>query len=199
MRSNICKIGRDGTCLSDVLNEVEKAAEYNGLDKKKTLRLRLLAEELVKMIPELLEEYVGSFWVECEGKNYELHALMKVDNMNPEKKGDIISVSKSGKNAAASGIIGMIRNAVDDWILYTNTSGGPLPVGFCDHNSIYAGYDYTWSMEVYMLQMEAQKRKNSWDELEKSIIAVFSDDVIVGVQGRQIEIIVTKDFGKAED
>ena len=199
MRSNLCKIGRDGTCLTDVLNEVEKVAEYNGLDKKKTLRLRLLAEELVKMIPELLEEYVGSFWVECEGKNYELHALMKVDNMNPEKKGDIISVSKSGKNAAASGIIGMIRNAVDDWILYANTSGAPLPVGFCDHNSIYAGYNYTWSMEVYMLQMEAQKRKNSWDELEKSIIAVFSDDVIVGVQGRQIEIIVKKDFGKAED
>lgn len=108
-------------------------------------------------------------------------------------------MSKSGKNAAASGIIGMIRNAVDDWLLYADNSGAPLPMGFCDRDSVYCDYNYAWSMDIYMQQLELMEKKKSWDGLEKSIIASFSDDVVVGIKGKKIEIIVVKDFSKARD
>lgn len=69
MKSNECKMGRDGAGIDDILTEVEKSADYNGLNDKQSLRLRLLAEELVKMLPELVEYFTRSFWVESGGRN----------------------------------------------------------------------------------------------------------------------------------
>ena len=51
MKSNICTLNKDLTCLEAVLGEVEKVTAYNGLEDKKALRLRLLAEELCGMLP----------------------------------------------------------------------------------------------------------------------------------------------------
>ena len=143
MKTNICRIGRGETDLANILNEIEKAAVYNELDDKQSLRLRLLTEELVNMIPELVDEYSGSFWAENDDKKFELHALLKTDSMDAEKKGEIISLSKSGKNAAASGIIGMIRAAVEDWLLYADNANMPMPVGFSDN---CVEYSCAWSM-----------------------------------------------------
>ena len=47
--------------LEAVLNEVEKVTAYNGLENKKALRFRLLAEELVGMLKELSGCYEGDF------------------------------------------------------------------------------------------------------------------------------------------
>ena len=33
-----------------------------------------------------------------------------------------------------------------------------------------------------------------WDQLEKSIVAKLADDVIVGVRGKKVEIIIIKEF-----
>ena len=37
MKSNICELNRDLTCLEAVLVEVEKVTQYNGLEDKKAL------------------------------------------------------------------------------------------------------------------------------------------------------------------
>ena len=66
MKSDICKISHNKDSLMVLLNETEKAASYSNLDKKQSGRLRLLAEELVGMLPELLEFSDGEFWVESE-------------------------------------------------------------------------------------------------------------------------------------
>jgi len=50
-----------------------------------------------------------------------------------------------------------------------------------------------WSLEKY--SEEAKKAQGEpWDELEKSIIANIADDVLVGVQGKRVDIIVKKAF-----
>ena len=36
--------------------------------------------------------------------------------------------------------------------------------------------------------------KEAWDELEKSVIAKIADDVIVGLKGKRVDIIVKKSF-----
>ena len=44
----------------------------------------------------------------------------------------------------------------------------------------------------------SHKQENSenekWDELEKSIVAKLADDVIVGVRGKNVEIVIKKEF-----
>ena len=67
MKSNICKLNKDLTCLEAVLAEVEKVTTYNALEDKKALRIRLLAEELCGMLPGLVENFSGEFWAENDG------------------------------------------------------------------------------------------------------------------------------------
>ena len=42
--------------------------------------------------------------------------------------------------------------------------------------------------------MNKEEQVVAWDELEKSVIASVADDVIVGVKGRQANIIIVKKF-----
>ena len=93
MKSNICKLNKDLTCLEAVLAEVEKVTTYNALEDKKALRLRLLAEELCGMLPGLVENFNGEFWAENEGDNYELHVELKADDMSIDLRDELISVS----------------------------------------------------------------------------------------------------------
>ena len=61
MKSNIYKIKKGDTDLSPLLAETEKVSKYNKLTEKETLYLRLLAEELVSMLPFIVENYSGEF------------------------------------------------------------------------------------------------------------------------------------------
>ena len=117
MKSNICKLNEDLTCLKAVLAEVEKVTTYNGLEDKKALRLRLLAEELCGMLPGLIENFSGKFWAENDGDDYKLHVELKADDMNIDLRDELISVSKSGKNAAVKGDMGKIRAVAETMLL----------------------------------------------------------------------------------
>ena len=117
MKSNACVIKRGGAGLESILAEVEKVAEYNKLPQKETLRLRLLAEELVGMLPELVKNFEGVFWVQSEENKYELHTELFVDTLSREKKQALIAVSASNKNAAAVGFMGKIRDIAQNMLL----------------------------------------------------------------------------------
>ena len=210
MKSNICKLNEDLTCLGTVLAEVEKVTAYNGLEGKKALRLRLLAEELCGMLPGLIQNFSGEFWAENDGANYELHVELKADDMNIDLRDQLISVSKSGKNAAAKGVMGKIRAVAETMLLAAAdpTIQIPLSTGeFYDYNGfnmgfgyvdpvIYCetGYIYSWSLVNYKTAVE-EKEEDAYAELERSIVAKLADDIIVGVRGKNVEIVVKKSFG----
>ena len=200
MKSNICKLNKDLSCLKTVLNEVEKVTEYNGLDDKKALRLRLLTEELCGMLPGLIDNFSGEFWTENDGDSYELHVELKAEDMNIELRDELISVSKSGKNASAKGIMGKIRAVAETMLLiaFDPTLSKPLSEGeFYDYIdptvSCETGYAYSWSLYNYKTSAY-ENGEDSYDELERSIVAKLADDVIVGVRGKNVEIIVKKSF-----
>jgi hypothetical protein len=208
MKSNICNLNKDLTCLETVLNEVEKVTAYNGLENKKALRIRLLAEELCGMLPGLVENFSGKFWAENEGENYELHVELKADDMSTELRDELISVSKSGKNAAAKGIMGKIRAVAETMLLaafdptiavpegeYYDYNGFDMRFGYIDPAIAYeTGYVYTWSLCNYKTAVE-EKKTDAYAELERSIVAKLADDIIVGVRGKNVEIVVKKSFG----
>ncbi len=189
-------------------DEVEKVTEYNGLDTKKALRLRLLAEELCGMLPGLVNSFDGIFWAENNGADYELHVELEADNISFEKKDELIAVSKSGKNAAAKGIMGKIRAVAESMILaaadpaiavptdeYYDCHGYNIGLGYVDPMiAVETGYSYSWSLYSYKTTVEEKHSEGEHDELERSIVAKLADDIIVGVRGRKVEIVLKKAF-----
>lgn len=196
MKSNVCEITRDGCGLSDILREVEKVAAYNGLDEKQSLRLRLLAEELSGMLPELVLNFAGSFWVENNGADYELHVRLTADGLSLDDRERLLSVSKSGKNAAAIGIMGKIRAAAEAMLLASADADAAMPVGYFGSvgENLDIAYTSAWTLDRYRQKVREEQQKEAWDELEKSIVANLADDVIVGVRGKQVDIIIRKTF-----
>ena len=195
MKSEVYKITEDGASLGILLKESEKTASYANLNKKQTIKLRLLAEEMITMLPELLSFNKGEFWTECNGKTVELHvSLVPYENLTAEKREKILSVSSDGKNAAEKGIISKIKIAVEFMLIdYENCySSAPAFFAYGVGGDINARPGI-WSLDTY--RNKAKKDNDEkWDELEKSIIANIADDVIVGLQENKVEITVKKSF-----
>lgn len=198
MKTDICTISNDKSAYNAIFNEVEKTAEYNKLEKNQALHLRLLAEELVSMLPELLEIGSGEFWIENNGPEFELHAAIKSKGISVFERENIMAVSTSGKNAAAKGIMDKIKvvaeNMLNDFIEASKMSADS---GCYDFYNIGLGpadpmYMSTWSLINYKENIEDDTEE--WDELEKSIIAKLADDVVVGVKGNKVDIIIKKKF-----
>ena len=195
MKSNICEIKKGGIGLTNILVEVEKVTSYNSLDKKQALRLRLLAEELTGMLPELVENVDGMFWVENDGNKYELHVELAVNSLSKEKKKSLIAVSSNNKNAAAVGFMGKIRDIAQNMLLYFDDPNTyAMPFHCYGEYDIDSYYSYYWTLDNYMSQRENKINKDEWDQLEKSIVAKLADDVIVGVKGKKVDIIIKKEF-----
>lgn len=202
MKSSICTIKKGGVGLETILSEVEKVAVFNELPFKESLRLRLLAEELTGMLPELVKNFEGIFWVQNEGKKYELHVELSVDSMSRERKDQLLAVSASQKNAAAKGFMGKIREVAENMLLSMNENGSEMSAYcmqecMCDYGiNMQQPYTYAWTLEHYSTRYKEEKERHQevWDQLEKSIVAKLADDVLVGVRGRNVDIIIKKEF-----
>jgi hypothetical protein len=195
MKSDVCKLTTDATDLRMVLKETAKSAAYRDLDPKETSRLRLLAEELVEMLPSLLRFSKGSYWVESTGKKFELHVeLVPNETLSERKREQLLDVSTSKQNAAAVGIMAKIRIAAEFFLVdYEETSTMSETFYVPGTPSVINLADPTWSLNSY--REEAKKAQGEvWDELEKSIVANLADDVVVALEGRQVDIVVKKEF-----
>ena len=198
MKSNICKIEKGTRDLEAILKESERVAEYNGLTHKQSLQLRLLCEEIDGMLPNIIDEFEGSLWIDFEDSVCKVNVSIKIPDFNFEKKEELIGVAKDKKNAAAVGIVGKIRNAIENFFLNENTieafdaSSGTFYVS--TERTDGANYSYTWSLDQYRNTVKKEEQSEEWDELEKSVIASVADDVIVGVKGKQADITIVKKF-----
>ena len=160
------------------------------------------------MLPGLVENFSGDFWAENDGDNYELHVELKAEDMTIELRDELISVSKSGKNAAAKGVMGKIRAVAETMLLaafdptasiptreYYDYHGYNMGFGYIDPTiAVETGYIYSWSLYSYKAAVE-ENEEDAYAELERSIVAKLADDIIVGVRGNNVEIVVKKSFG----
>ena len=197
MKSNVCKIERGAKVLEEILKESERVAQYNGFTHKQGLHLRLLCEEIDGMLPNIIGDFEGKLWIEYNDGVCKVNVSIQIPEFNLDKKEELIAIAKNKKNAAAVGIVGKIRSAIEDFFLNAE------PVGCFDssfgafYETGYTGYtdcSYLWSLDNYRSSVEQAKQSDAWDELEKSVIASVADDVIVGVKGNQANITVIKKF-----
>lgn len=198
MISNVCRIEKGTKDLAAILRESEKVAIYNELSHKQSLHLRLLCEELDGMLPELVGDFGGKFWIEFEDGVCKVVASITMDQMSAERRKELIGISNTKKNAAAVGIVGKIRSAVEGFFLNGDYSQAFAMSAACiDATSgYYMGTDYShyWSLGQYKSSVKADDKSEAYDELEKSVIATIADDVIVGIKGTQADIVIIKKF-----
>ena len=197
MKSNICKIEKGTRDLEAILRESERVAEYNGLNHKQTLQLRLLCEEIDGMLPSIIDDFEGKFWIDFEDGVGKVNVSIQIPEFNTSKKDELIGIAKNKKNAASVGIIGKIRNSVENFFLDEAVSasfGTPIffhmSTGYCEG----VDYSYFWSLQQYKSAIKQDVETEAWDELEKSVIASVADDVIVSIKGKCAEIVIVKKF-----
>ena len=204
MKSNVCKIENGTKDLAAILRESEKVAVYNELTHKQTLQLRLICEEMDGMLPNIIDDFNGDFWIDFEDGVCKVNVSLRFDEYTAEKKGGLLAIAKNKKNAAAVGIVGKIRSALENVFLVDESFGGGdtalesryFVTEYYNSMYHYSGMDYAclWSLEQYRSNVKKEKKTDAWDELEKSVIASVADDIIVGVQGKRADIIVVKKF-----
>ena len=198
MRSNICKIENGIKDLAAILKESEKVAVYNELTHKQTLQLRLICEEIDGMLPNIIDDFSGDFWIDFEDGVCRVNVSLQFDEFTPEKKEGLVDIAKNKTNAAAVGIVGKIRSTLEDVFLVGDSLGrdGYLATEYFNYTDHYSGIDFpcVWSLEQYKNNIKKDDAKAAWDELEKSVLASVADDVIIGVKGKRADIIIVKKF-----
>ena len=197
MRSNVCKIERGTRDLAAILAESERVAEYNGLSHKQALQLRLICEEIDGMLPNIIDEFDGELWIEFENGVCKVNISIHIPEFNAEKKEELIDIAKNKKNSAAVGIVGKIRDCIENFFLdETRMEALNLSGTFSLGTGYSEGVDYAclWRLDEYRSTVKKEEQTEAWDELEKSVIASAADDVIVGVKGRKADIIIVKKF-----
>lgn len=197
MISNICKIENGTKDLAAILRESEKVAVYNELTHKQTLQLRLICEEIDGMLPKIIDNFNGDLWIELENGVCKVNIELRFEKFSIEKKDSLIGISKNKKNAAATGITGKIRSAIED-VLWDEDSARAIdrPANYYYMSDVHdrMDYSYLWSLEEYRSTVKFDEQSEEWDELEKSVIASVADDIIVGVKGKNANIVIVKKF-----
>ena len=193
MESNVWKIKKGNFDPRPLLEEAEKVAKYNELPDKESLWLRLLSEELMSMLPAIVDNYDGEFWIVNDGNYYEICVKFFVEGMKTSIKERLIGVSKSNKNSSVVGITGRIREAFD---YLTMDTDDPMisPAGRYGF-STNIDFSQIWSLQRYQNGVKKDKNeKEKWDEFERSILVKLADDVTVGVKGNHVSITIKKCF-----
>ena len=214
MKSTAINISNDKVNVKAILEETQKISAYIGLEKKQEIRLSLLAEELVGLLKALSGNFEGSFVAEVEARNVELiTSIFVMDAMDNKTKKSFINVSSEKKNAAAKGIMGKIRDVVENMMYPESAAFSSGYIGSqlgldailgekaADASRESLGAEgvvdalmigESWSLNHY--KNEQRNTEEPWDEIEKSIIANIADDVTVSVKGKNVEIRISKRF-----
>ena len=204
MKTDVVVIDSNGDGIDEALLQTEKAASYRGLDAKQTLRLRLLAEEMTGMLRTIVGKKTARYWIEAEGKTFALHLSMKTI-VDPALREELLKTSTSGKNAAAKGFMGRLKDIIlqmneqdngavmsQDYGYYAADSGSfESPMGVSMHSVVYQ-----WSMQNYKTQLRQSggAEADKWDELEKSITARLADEIKIFINGGAVEMVIEKTF-----
>lgn len=199
MRTDTIDVSGKQSAVEKALREAETVATYKKLSPKGALHLRLLTEELMGLMRSITGETQGTFWIEDDQGVYQLH-LKTETRMSSVKRSKLLSSSTSGKNEAARGLMGRLRDMFDQDSDSDMLALSPMmSEGFYEHSTA-SMVDLEWSMMRYRSELEPHYLRNeaeaieAWDELEKSVVAHVADEIKVFIRGDRVEIVIYKEL-----
>ena len=199
MKSDVIEVSSKGAKMEAALKQADKVAVYKEMSPKNAMHLHLLTEEMMGLMRSITGDVTGKFWINDDEEGvYELH--LQVEKwLTSETREKLLAASTTGKNSAAKGLMGRLRNffevgADEDIAAYTN----PLVLPGMYETSSTPRLDWEWSMVQYEEALASskpaseEKVQEARDELEKSVVAHVADDVKVSIKGRTVEMIIIK-------
>ena len=196
MKTDVISVSSRGNRMESALLQADKVAAYKGLSARNALHLRLLAEEALGLMRSITGETDGLFWIEDRDDEYELHLQVQTA-LSEDKRARLLSVSNSGKNESAKGLMGRLR-AFFDWDSDEDTAACSslyLPDMLESSSPML---DWEWSMKRYesilssRIVQDAPGAQEAWDELEKSVVKNVADDVKVYIRSGTVELVILK-------
>ena len=173
MRSDIINIDNCGNGYQDALDQTAKAAQFRDLSRKEALRLRICAEEMLSLARSVTGELQARFWLESEGKKFDLHLSTKTV-MDREKRENLIASATSRRNEAANSFLGKLRDAFEAAMV--SEQDNSIPEDVLD------------DLANHPIEIP------DWDEYEQSILRNAADTVKIAIRGGFVDMTVSKSF-----
>jgi len=176
--------------IEHILDETERLGVFCKLPPDGVMRLRLLTEELLGLTVRLFDNLKYEFTIENEGQRFTLR-LTASTIVDLDQKDKMLSLSSRGENEAAKGVLGKISGVFQDLIMGEDNYSYFPAVMTTSFNPYYeTGTSPCFSMTYYQNQAPEREKEPEWDGLEKSIIANYADDVVIGVKSDKVEMVV---------
>ena len=167
MKTDVITIYGDLRGRDMAMKAAQKFAAYYDLTGNDAMHLRLLTEETISMIHGILDDFHGSLWLESEQTKNGLLCrvcLSTQKQANREQEAQILSVSTSGKNENAKGVMGRIReifrrslqtdSEADEQFMQNINDAW---MGMENGNSFSVADSNYWSLRMYRMNLEAVK------------------------------------------
>lgn len=200
MTSDKIYVTSTGEGIEQALAQAEAVAAFKQLSQKDTLHLRLLTEEMMGMVQALTGTKKAEFWIEDADGTYRLHLKTKTPGMNMELREKLLSASSTGKNAAAKGVMGKIRDLFERAMEPLDDSAeGFYLTGWeyvgAEQSDMFMASAAIWSFNRYKQSLEDDAaHKEEWDMLEQSIVASLADEIQIGIRENTVEMVIYKKF-----
>jgi hypothetical protein len=178
MKSNVVMIDNAGNGFENAVTETRKVAEYEQLTGKNVLHLELITEEMLSLVRSVTGEMQASFWIETEGRQFDLHLTTKTV-MDKEKRYLLISSASSRKNEAARTFLGYLRNAFEEAM-----------TAEVDHPSNDIPMDVLNDLPNHPIE------DPEWDGYERSVLRNIADNVKIAIRGGVVDMTVNKVFAE---
>ena len=193
MKTDVIVVSSRGNRMEEALRQVDKIAAYKELSDKSAMQLRLLTEETMGLMRAITGETEGEFWIEDDGGVFQLHLRVST-RMNVDKREHLLAASTSGKNEAARGLMGRLRDFFDQG---ADVPGLPLYHSEMMAETTGTTLNWDWSMASYQDELRVQavrdeKAREMWDELEKSVVTHVADEIKIAIRGQQAEMTIIK-------
>ena len=207
MKTDVITVYSDLRGREEAMATAERFAEYNRIKGKDAMHLRLLTEETICMIHGILDDFRADFWLETEQTKRGLlcRICLSADKQaNRKQEKHILSVSTSGRNENAKGIVGRIREVLrhslqtessEDEQFLKSINDACIGIGTGSSSYPTPSADF-WSLSLYRQNLSEKKddKSEEWDELEKSIISRLADEVKVWLENDKTEVVIEKYF-----
>lgn len=198
MKTDLISVSGKTAQFEAALEQADKMAAYKELTGKNALHLRLLTEEMMGMMRSITGKPEGTFWIEEQDGEYQLHLQVR-KQLNEEERKQLLSASSTGKNESAKGLMGRLRDFFylpDEGEIYS----GPLATPDMYEHASSPMLDWEWSMTRYERSLNTRMEKGddtareAWDELEKSVVKNVADDVKVFIRNGNVEMVILKEM-----
>ncbi len=147
----------------------------NGIEGKNAMRLTLLTEEALRLVKSIARNSV-TLWLEGDAKVSRIF-IMAEEKADANEREQLVSVSTTLSNSAKPGFFGKLLST------------------FSSKDNEKA----TWSLSEYKSQVLSKRKEDayaqeSWDDLERSLLANLANDIDVSVEKDRIVVVITKSF-----